>query len=1062
MTTRESNSKIPFAGSKPRWKRLCVVTAVALMVATSCRSDDADEPVAARAAIGGCDPQISCPASEVIGLDLGDNFSCALRYDGRVRCWGLNSSGQLGDGTTTGRSREVEVLGVTAATRLNAGALHACAIDTARGAVCWGSNAYGQLGDGTTASSSTPRTVSTSVRFTDVAAGDQHSCAVAGDGSVFCWGNNALGQLGDGTTAQRLVPTRASVTGAASVVVGVSHSCALLLTGGVRCWGNNALGQLGDGTTTARTAPVAVVGISTAVELAAGSFHTCARLADGTVRCWGNNGSAQLGDGTYTLRSAPVTVVGVANASRLGSGREHTCASSDADPAQGGAKSVWCWGRNASGQLGDGTTTSRTSPARQANGFAIERLSGGASHTCSLDRDGQVLCWGSNASGQFGNGTTTSASRATLSTGAAQAISLEQSDGTSRTRLIAFNGAVMSFRKAVEPSGLYFNPSSSTDGDIVSNVYPNPLFPSATVQVTNTYFRPLVRLADGTVWQGSSDNDEGSLTFSPVAGVTNVTQLWGAFLGWCARRANGTALCGNGTTMETPPISNVASMALGTASTPTGEGPWYCALSVGSVLCWGSHTDGTRTSASSPVRVSALGFATQIAGGGRRACALLLDGTVSCWDPTIVGSVPTSVSGVASAVEITVGGNHGGARISDGTVRCWGDNSWGQRGIGHFVSATATATTVSFLDRVAQVRASANHTCALRVDGGVRCWGQGSYVTSGGRTFFLGDGSALRRQTAVPVRGARSIAYVTLSTDMGPLAAPWFITATGQLQHVGLNETGHGPLNATGYPAMRHFASSGSHQCGASATGAVLCEGSNDAGQIGVGGTSTREPVRTVTGLTGATMTAVGRSHSCALTGSDVWCWGSNGLGQVGDATTTQRNAPVRVLTGAASVSAYGDRTCALLSTGRVRCWGDSYGVTPTEPSAMVGLSALSVHAGTPSCAVLSNRTVRCWGADAPDPTLLAGFQSVDRFAQGRGQMCAVRLDGVVSCRSATGAIRALSGVTGAANVAINLQAIVVTLRDGTLMSVGSNDVEYLGDGSASFAVFPRPIVYGG
>jgi alpha-tubulin suppressor-like RCC1 family protein len=238
---------------------------------------------------------------------------------------------------------------------------------------------------------------------TRLAAGQSHTCALTAAGGVQCWGDNSAGQLGDGTMIAHLTPADVTglTSGATAVVAGSNHTCSLTAAGGVKCWGYNAAGQLGDGTTTDRLIPVDVTGLSSGVTaLAAGQGHTCALTLVGGVKCWGDNAFGDLGEGTTTTRTTPVDVTGLSSGlTALAAGSLHTCALT----AVGGVK---CWGYNGSGQLGDGTTTNHTTPV-DVTGLpsGATMLAAGGHHTCVTAAG--LECWGDNALGALGDGTTT-------------------------------------------------------------------------------------------------------------------------------------------------------------------------------------------------------------------------------------------------------------------------------------------------------------------------------------------------------------------------------------------------------------------------------------------------------------------------------------------------------------------------------------------------------------------------------------------------------------------------------------------------------------------------------
>jgi alpha-tubulin suppressor-like RCC1 family protein len=238
----------------------------------------------------------------------------------------------------------------------------------------------------------------------EVATGGQHTCAKKTDGSVKCWGDNVWGQIGDGTTTTRLAPTLVSGVTARALAAGMYHSCALTTAGGVKCWGYNSQGQLGNGTFMPSTTPVDVTGLGSGVQQIVAKYNsTCALTSAGGVKCWGDNQNGQLGDGTTTNRGAPVDVSGLTSGvMRITGGDGNTCA-----VLTSGA--VKCWGNNAEGSVGNGTTGGNVLAPAAVTGltgsgtaWALDVASSGNT-SCAISKVG-TKCWGTDALGKIGNG----------------------------------------------------------------------------------------------------------------------------------------------------------------------------------------------------------------------------------------------------------------------------------------------------------------------------------------------------------------------------------------------------------------------------------------------------------------------------------------------------------------------------------------------------------------------------------------------------------------------------------------------------------------------------------
>jgi alpha-tubulin suppressor-like RCC1 family protein len=321
-------------------------------------------------------------------VSAGGVHTCGITTDDVAYCWGRNESGELGTGSTGGFScfglciaRPVRVAGGLAFRQLSAGESHTCGVTTDDVAYCWGNNNSGELGDGSLTSRARPVRVAGGLRFRHVnAEGQSHTCGVTTNDMAYCWGASYLGQLGNGTStgpepclnsvlACSTKPVRV-VGGRAFVRVngGLSYTCGFTTQNVAFCWGLNVFGELGNGTTIGpetcdgspcSTKPVRVVGGLRFSRINAGGGQACGVTTNQLGYCWGDNTYGQLGNGSYTgpedcagaaCSTRPVRVVGGLPFQGIQAGERHSCGLTP-------NKVGYCWGSNASGQLGSGTST---------------------------------------------------------------------------------------------------------------------------------------------------------------------------------------------------------------------------------------------------------------------------------------------------------------------------------------------------------------------------------------------------------------------------------------------------------------------------------------------------------------------------------------------------------------------------------------------------------------------------------------------------------------------------------------------------------------------------------
>ena len=634
-------------------------------------------------------------ASNVLGvndavvLEGGVNHVCSITKSGEVKCWGSNDYGQLGDQTT--KNAHMTAVGVKGlpgqATALAAGFMHTCAI-VSGDVFCWGGNTEGELGDGTTTDHSLPVKVQDlPAQAVEIGAGMNHTCALLNDGSVWCWGGYSYSY---GSFEYILSPV--NINGlpedVSSVGVGDDFSCALTTKGSIWCWGLNSDGQLGDGTTEDHEFPVEVKGLSgTVASFSVGNKYVCALINAG-IACWGDNRSSQLGDGTNIDRYTPVNVIGLTGkVIDIAANHEHTCALLESGE-------VRCWGHNGYEELGNGIEAASHIPVDVVGlPVGISGLFAGGDSTCAV-YGGSVLCWGSNDYGELGDGTDLDRG---VPVGVQGLNGTIRSIAIGRDMPCAILGSAVQ----CWGSNYYANVNYGLDTDVTSITAGDGhiCVVSNEGAVFCTGFNGYGQLGDNTTEYRESPVQvsglNGGVTAIAAAGYHTCAATGNGVFCW---GDNEFGQLGDGTTQNRYAPVQVESLSSDVIALVASEMDTCALTNVGKVLCWGNNEygqlgDGTQTDSLTPVMVKDLpGKVIALAPGDMHNCALIDDGGVVCWGENYWGQLgngtaefsllPVQVSGLNSGVIALASGELHTCALTTSAVKCWGINSDGQLGNG--------------------------------------------------------------------------------------------------------------------------------------------------------------------------------------------------------------------------------------------------------------------------------------------------------------------------------------------------------------------------------------------
>jgi alpha-tubulin suppressor-like RCC1 family protein len=751
-------------------------------------------------------------------IAAGTTFTCALASTGAAYCWGLGTSGQLGNGTSVSSSVPVAVSGSLNLTQIAVGATSACGLTSAGAAYCWGAGGSGQLGNGTTAAAqTTPVPVSGSLSLTSIDAGGSTACGLTTAGAAYCWGSGGSGQLGNGTTiTAQTTPT--AISGSLTltqVSVGNTAVCGLTGGGAGYCWGAGGSGQLGNGTTTAaQTTPTAISGSLTLAEVTVGNTSACGLTSAGAAYCWGAGGSGQLGNGTTAAAQTTPSAVTTAGTPLAGVTLSQIIAGAGFACALGGGNAAYCWGVNSSGQLGDPDTALNFNvPILVLAKTSLVAV--GYNHSC-LIRNGKAWCWGDDTYGELGNNTTTptpQSTRVPVYTGGVLS-------GVSLTQIVA--GQNFTCALATTGNAYCWGNNGTISGDTTSLGNGTTTASSAPVLVSGGLaFGDITAGADyacGVTTAGAAycwgNDGSGQLGTSLLTGFSQTTPaaVLTNLLGVPVSALNGVT---------------VTQIEAGLSAT--------CAIGgAGAVYCWGAGGSGQlgngTTTAAQTTAVAVTTTGTPLAGvalgqvsvGSASACALGATGAVYCWGAGGSGQLGnnTTTATQSTAVSVTTSGALSGVTVTQisvgtafacavggtGASYCWGLGTSGQ--LGNSASASSSVpvavTTTGVLAGVilAQVSSGQLSTCVAATTGAFYCWG-GNASGQLGNTTTTGSNTPVMVFTIIP------------GPPTGVTATPGDTTAT--IAWTAPANLGTGTL--TGYTVTL---SPGGFSC--STTGATTCQ----------------------------------------------------------------------------------------------------------------------------------------------------------------------------------------------------------------------------------------------
>ena len=1041
--------------------------------------------------------------TDVISVKAGKQVSYAVKSDGSVLAWGDNTYGQLGDGNASSpyhanriglqqavvSTETAKPLGAVTAAKVYNGTVDAASredylrfqIDSADiyqirvEGVGVSADLLDEQGEILT-SFSDPRcavwidrlpaqsytlkihspdadayrlsidALNQAPQIIQVSAGSDHSLALQADGSVWAFGRNDKGQLGDGTTDNSTIPTMLqTISDVRAVTAGKYYSLAVKRDGTVWGWGENSGGMLSP-IAGSQPSPVQIPGLTGIVEIQAASEHAVALRNDGTVWSWGSNTGGQLGDGTADASQEYATqVIGLSQIRQISSKENHALALK----ADG---TVWAWGENDMGQLGDGTTADSALPKLVEGLPEISFIAAGTLHSIAISKAGEVYVWGNNTSGQLGLGNTQETLAPTkvpeLSGMVSAAADSSHTILVSDSREVYTAGSNGDGRLGRSDAGLTFQKASG----------------AGVVSASAGGWHSLIVQGDGAVggWGGNSYGQLGDSTTQNASTVSWNTQYYWQNLQLRADKEYRFII-----------------------GKPSLERDWSCEL-----------PDGEYTFRLSGAGVTARLLNTDqspISPTFQTSYTCPLEGSayflrVSATTPQIYSlKIQTSAASLDFA-DIAAGKGHGLAVEADGKVWSWGENTYGQLGLASENSATPMCMD-AFPNKILRVGAGDTHSLAVDQMGNVYAWGNNANRQLGPNV----TGNQTQTPTLISslsnIEEAEGGASFSVARNSSGQVYTWGNNTYGQLGNNTTTSTST-PQCAISSNDVIRVSAGGNFALALKKDGTVWSWGQNTDGQLGRYTSSNNKLPAQISGLGDIVDIAAGERHALALQrDGTVWAWGCNDDGELGNANAWDHYAPVQVLSGAQSISAGAGFSVVIMEDGTAKAFGENSsgqlglgeqagtGDSSAEPAEVVGVqNACLLECGYAFTMLLTeDGKLYVWGDELIDsfvpPAPVAGMTDVKEVAAGNGFSIAVKNDGtawhwgydlfdenisVVVTGGSVDTPTQIQGMSGIISAAAGMDHALLLKNDGTVWAWGLNCTGEVGDNTTTMR--PAPV----